>query len=250
MKKYITIAALLAAGSAFANAGELDSALYSANGTITGISNISGSFSYTLAFDVEAMRDLFSDKTVRPTFVCADMSANNVYLELAAALNDTGFVGMHAGNTTLEDLPLGGGDGEKRKPMTAEGSTPATNNFADANASGNLMEKMDSLSGIAVTFSHTDKVSSSLYVTLKFSDATQVELYGKSNDLKWSTGVGELQTLYVKNDYIDSVYLFAGDVDQVSAFARNAAAIPEPSAFGLLAGLGALALVGTRRRRK
>ena len=33
-------------------------------------------------------------------------------------------------------------------------------------------------------------------------------------------------------------------------FIASASPIPEPSAFGLLAGLGAIALVGTRRRRK
>ena len=40
-----------------------------------------------------------------------------------------------------------------------------------------------------------------------------------------------------------------GTLDNVS-FYGSASTIPEPSAFGLLAGLGALALAGTRRRRR
>ena len=250
MKKYITLAALLAAGTTFANAADLKSALYQSTSDITGIEGISGSFSYTIVFDADSMSKLFVDKSVRPTFVCADATTDGIYLTLAAALNDTGFVGMSNGYTDLPNLTLGGGQGEDRKPLTGDGTTPATNNFNDSGASQNLVGKMNTLSGLALTFSHTDTESSSLYVTLKFSDSTTSELYGTNTALKWSSGIGGLDNLYINESYIDKLYLFDGAADRETAFARNAAAIPEPSAFGMLAGLGALALVASRRRRK
>ena len=42
----------------------------------------------------------------------------------------------------------------------------------------------------------------------------------------------------------------AGTLDNVALYGVAASAIPEPSAFGLLAGFGALALAGTRRRKR
>ncbi|MBR5622054.1 MAG: PEP-CTERM sorting domain-containing protein [Opitutales bacterium] len=57
-------------------------------------------------------------------------------------------------------------------------------------------------------------------------------------------------TIYLNNDYVTGISVVSGiaSVGEIRSLSALVA-IPEPSAFGLLAGLGVLCLVGTRRRR-
>lgn len=65
--------------------------------------------------------------------------------------------------------------------------------------------------------------------------------------MKWSTGIGSVESVNVNSSYVESTYLFAGTVDQETAFALNKEAIPEPTTTSLsLLGLAALMI---RRRR-
>ncbi|MGN0821069.1 MAG: PEP-CTERM sorting domain-containing protein, partial [Akkermansia sp.] len=217
---------------------------------LTGISGVSGSFSYTITLNANAMKNVLgknSGSAVRPMLVWVD---NNYEMGLAMALNNTGFVGTYNFNESLSDLTMGGGTGENRQPMTGEGSNPATNNFADSSAGSNLTSKLDSLTGLAVTFSHSDTVSSSLYVTLRFSDGSITELYGTSTTFKWSSGVGSTSEVKINEDYIDHIYLFNEALSKKTAQVLNKeASVPEPTT----ATLSLLALVGLcarRRRRK
>ncbi|MGN0860714.1 MAG: GDSL-type esterase/lipase family protein [Candidatus Spyradosoma sp.] len=55
----------------------------------------------------------------------------------------------------------------------------------------------------------------------------------------------------IGKDYVTSAEIFALSFDATTAWAPSSLiSVPEPSAFGLFAGLGALALVAARRRRK
>lgn len=246
MKK--TFSLLLALCGIASGTTTLQTAVYSSTTDITDISGISGSFAYTLNFRVDVMKGILghnSTNDIRPMLVIANNSHN---MGLAMALNNTGFVGTYDFNPNMGNLTMGGRSEENRQPMIGNGSTPATNNFADTGVTDSLASKLDGLTGLAVTFSHTDTVSSSLYVTLTFSDGTVSELYGTKDGFKWEVGVGDLTALKINEDYIANVYLFDSDVDKDTAFALNKKAIPEPATTAL--SLLALAGLAARRYRK
>ena len=88
--------------------------------------------------------------------------------------------------------------------------------------------------------------------------ADQIALYYSGpNGTQWVQS--DLSALNIANDAVFNQIGFflldaEGQVDPWSAYVfaynRTLKPVPEPSAFGLLAGLGALCLVGTRRRRR
>lgn len=249
MNKVLT-AVLILGSTLSAAVSSLSDATVHGDSDLTGISGVSGSFSYTITLNADAMKNILGKNlgsAVRPMLVWVD---NNYDMGLSMALNNTGFVGICNFNESMSDLTMTGGIGESRYPMTQDGSTPATNNFADSTAGSNLTSKLDSLTGLAVTFSHSDKKSSSLYVTLRFSDGSIAELYGTNTSFKWSSGVGSTGAVKINEDYIDHIYLFNEALSKETAQVLNKeASVPEPTT----ATLSLLALVGLcarRRRRK
>ena len=86
-------------------------------------------------------------------------------------------------------------------------------------------------------------------MTLNFSDGSTSEIYGTNKDLKWSGGIGTIESININGNYVEDTYLFRGTVDKDNAFALNAAAlVPEPTTATL--SLLALAGLAARRRRR
>ena len=95
----------------------------------------------------------------------------------------------------------------------------------------------------------------SLYINGNLLGTTSVANLTSSNPMKTFAFGGKLQNGNNSAVTFSDIAIYKGALasDQIkylSANKANDSAIPEPSAFGLLAGLGALALVGARRRRK
>ena len=109
-------------------------------------------------------------------------------------------------------------------------------------------------SSAALSVSYTG-AGAKAYLTLVDSTGEATTLTGTNTTLK-SSDFGSVNSLTFNTDYVeylqvhDSYYEHSvGTYETVNSSAIQAASIPEPSAFGLLAGLGALALVASRRRR-
>lgn len=223
MKKYITVAALLAAGTAFANAGvetiTFESAADESNGgkycgfvfTLSGTDTTRFTDDYAIGLP----QTLSLDEIIVNERSGYDWNANAT---LYITDSDNGFVGI---------------------ADTAERTTD-TWTFSFSNLTLTTTETY------YVYIWHTDDtaISSSTAVGTvisggKFYSEGGVSAFGGSLDTSTASQWGLLNA---QKTLASTSYAPAG--------LKIVTSIPEPSAFGMLAGLGALALVASRRRRK
>lgn len=229
----MTIAALLAAGAVAANAATWDKGVEfetSSFSTVGAWETTEAGASVTLLLDVDAFAALFDSATssARPVFVSMAGSGTNIVgLEAHEGKRITGASGVTAGGTFNNLYSMAGDNGDDI----------STINWSDVKAAALTMTLETSASGTAWSLSVLN------------NDGTYTEKTASLAGLRWAN-MGDITTIAVDTNVVSKAYAFDGFIKGADAYALNRAAIPEPSAFGLLAGLGALALVGTRRRRR
>ena len=283
MKKHMTIAALLAAGAAFANAAVetqllwgLDfssSSLELSTGTGTSVSGsgtisttggaVAGAGSYStggtaaniLKFTASGTTDALKKQSGAFTLSFHakwDGESNNQWPVLASFGENNGwcakvnFSGDSAGNQNIDS-------------SGTYGFAPDGYGFENGGARGSSVTLDNSWHHFVVTFEGgSDSATLTLYVDGASTATVNWTGAGLDNNnpmTAFSFG-GRLgnQNNNANMSFSDiAVYKGVLAEDQIAYLGSNkanASAIPEPSAFGLLAGLGALALVASRRRRK
>ena len=253
MKKYITVAALLAAGSALANAATVLTTTFSnanqATATSVALSNAglsvtSASVSSLVSGTSAAEGSTLSLKTTggagtNASFFSPDNNVGSGNPWTVTFSYDFGTESISVANVDLGvNLYNGNGDWQSDK----------MNN-------GNLSEGVN-YRGFSFTLSFIGADGSSTLGTLSNarvaltgnggSAPQTVTLSGTGSEISLSGQVDVVLTVQQSSDN-GNVGCYLG----LNSIAYNdASGIPEPSAFGLLAGLGALALVASRRRRK
>ena len=270
MKNYITVAALLAAGTAFANAYtvETDSTFYTnPNSWVYVWTGRGADTNWGTAGNWATLRSPGASSTqaadngpaaADPVFIGYDLSfadgsqvltSNNeaitvsVPSNFATNENRTVYLGSNVTLSGVDNIFQG-----------------VTFNFGDFSGASTISMgqfwKWDftvSFAGDVTmtgdTFSYTLFSATKMYQNAGTWDATDVSVTDASgNKLTYTTDEALFGT---------AGYYWLEETGEASdtgsspfTLTLKAAAIPEPSAFGLLAGLGALALVASRRRRR
>lgn len=218
MKKYITIAALLAAGSAFANADVSWDAVKEQYLIETGS---------------------WSDGKVTLGGEGFDLSLENWEIELSfnalakTGANEWGTAAFATGGNSLADWYLNG----FQLYVKVDGNINVKGNGINETNNDVKIGEIDTNEVVPLTFKVVRSGDNTTYSLLSGTTS----LYSETFEIKdWS---GKITTLSssITSDQLEAGWTLA---------TGKLSVVPEPSAFGLLAGLGALALVGTRRRRR
>ena len=227
MKHYIATAALIAAGTAFASAADL---IWSKSDI-----GLTGSTTYTI------------DETISDGFT--------VKIDLSGWQAANGPIGWF---TTADGSAYRNSAATFGWGLTANGAEWHATTFTSGGSATNQQagENYDDAKSYGasgafdtVLFLTVQRGTASLYE--QTTEGGEVVLVAQTSGMSTSTVNG----LYVGHWSGASSQQQGGTMDvgiynAVLSTEQMASMIPEPSAFGLLAGLGALALVASRRRRK
>lgn len=237
MKKYITLAALLAAGTACMHAGVTGSDAQSLLSEIVATEYTQGE-AYTLTFTIEDFGGINdSAKEI--------LSLSSGYY-LIAQLNGGNSAQRYFGlSNEKDDAPAPADftfskDGDVKTLTSTEGALPLSWITRNDDGSASAWRQLtDSSGNYEVTIQiASDGTDSSLTLTYGGANSTTDKVLFVGTDIVLS---GITPSAGFGSAELSSASLVLDGKTYV---------IPEPSAFGMLAGLGALALVASRRRRK
>ena len=255
MKKYITVAALLAAGSALANAATVLTTTFSnanqATATSVALSNAglsvtSASVSSLVSGTSAAEGSTLSLETTgtagtNASFFSPDNNVGSGNPWTVTFSYDFGTESISVANVDL-GVNLYDGSGNWQSDNMDNGNLIEGENYRGFSFTLSFIDADGNVSSTLGTLSSTR-----VALTGNGGSAPQtVTLSGTGSEISLSGQVDVVLTVQQSSDN-GNVGCYLG----LNSIAYNdASGIPEPSAFGLLAGLGALALVASRRRRK
>ena len=263
MKNYITVAALLAAGTAFANAD-----------VITIAENFFGSSDTTQTAE---FRGYEWGKPFDGTWTADSDASGGVFGAGTTNFSVVYQYGLSSGDAAWSAGTLYYGTASN-KPVVSGNDPSLTVSGGSASITNIHYTGQRATVAVIQNMISADDLKSVTDLSLNFTvsgNAVDLAVFyladgGGQNDVKrlglWDYSSAGAGTHSMKLDYsaIDAskngTFVVAVRLDGVAAWSgvgsvsdltwSGTSAIPEPSAFGLLAGLGALALVASRRRRK